>query len=93
MGNGLVAATNSCIAIGRLSEADGITRISLAEQSGDLPPQLAFEGAVQTPNRTLAVWNVLGETYLETRVSKPTTKVQIWVNHASEPDDICILPS
>ncbi len=91
MGNGLIAATRSCVALGTLSEAEGATRIRLVDSSGDLPLQLAFEGALRTPNRILAVRNVLGETYLEMWVSKPATNIQIWVNDTSEPDDICIL--
>ena len=78
---------------GTLSEVDGATRIRLVDSARDLPLHLAFEGTVQTPNGTLAVRNVLGETYLETQVSSPATVVQIWVNQTSEPDDICIVAS
>ena len=87
----LVAATPSCIAVGTLSENDGATRIRLFDPAGGIPPRLAFEGVLQTPNRVVAVRNVLGETYLERPVSKPAIDVQIWVNDLSEPDDICIL--
>ena len=90
MGKELVAATPSCVAVGTLSEADGATRLRLVETAGDVPPILAFQGTLQTPNRVLAIWNVLGETYLEKPASK-TTKVQIWVSHSSEPDEICVL--
>ena len=91
MGSELVAATPSCAAVGTLSEAEGATRVRLIDAAGDLPPSLAFEGAVQTPNRVLTVRNVLGETYLEKPVSKTATNVQIWVNDLSEPDDVCVL--
>jgi hypothetical protein len=90
MGNDLVAATTSCVAVGTLNEADGATRLRLVEALGDIPPILAFEGILQTPNRVLSIRNVLGKTYLEQPVSK-ITNVQIWVNHQSEPDEICVL--
>jgi hypothetical protein len=91
MADKLVAATTSCVAVGTLSQPDGATRLRLFGATDDLPERLAFEGLLQTPNRLVAVRNVLGETYLEKHVSAAVTSVQIWVNDLSEPDDICVL--
>ena len=73
---------------------DGPTRVRLigaAEAGRTLPPLLAFEGVLELQGAILAVTNVYGETYMETRVPAPATRVQVWVNDPSEPDEICIV--
>jgi hypothetical protein len=68
---------------------DGETKITLG------PPvkaddRSAFDGFLDTPHRTVAVWIVPWERVLETRVPTTRTRVRIWTNHSTEPDDVYI---
>jgi hypothetical protein len=93
MGGRLVSATPSCVAIGTLSEADGETTIQLidANDAADLPTQLAFEGDVEMTSNRLTLASVLDDTYLERPVRATSVSLQVWVNDADEPDEICVV--
>lgn len=70
---------------------DGDTEVSLglAEEldPGRLP---SFDAMLQTPNRAVAVSTIEGDIVLETRVPDERTRVRIWVNDPSEPDEVII---
>lgn len=68
---------------------DGETRITLGnpKKTSDRP---AFDGFLDTPDRTVAVWIVPWEKVLEAKVSETRTRLRIWTNHPSEPDDVYI---
>lgn len=70
MGEALVSATSSCVAVGTLSESDGSTTIRLVDDDGveELPPRLAFEGDLEMSNDRLTVASVLNDIYLERHV-------------------------
>jgi hypothetical protein len=92
MDGGLVAATPSCVAVGTLSEHDGVTQFTL----GDEPVQIAndelvFDGTLDTPGLKLGVCSVLNDVILEMPVDHPRTRVQVWANDPAEPNDIRIL--
>ena len=91
----LVASTPSCVAVGTLCEADGETAITLTDDSGlprsDPAMQLAFEAIIDTPRRDLSVCTVDLKPVLSLRVSTKRTRIEIWANHPSEPDRICVL--
>lgn len=92
MGGSVVAATDSCIAVGCLSDADGSTEFVLGPAqeiaaAGEAP---VFEGSLYTPDREVLVQSVEGETILKTPVSTKDTVVRIWVNDALEPDRVLI---
>jgi hypothetical protein len=91
MATSVVAATESCIAVGCLSEADGQSQLVLGPwreiAEGDEP---AFVGLLKTPDRKVEVRSVEGETLLAIQVPTEETVVRIWVNHALEPDRILI---
>lgn len=93
LAGGLVSATSSCVAIGTLSEADGETTIRLvdAADTADLPAQLAFKGELETASHRLTIASVLNDTYLERPVGSTSGPLQIWVNDADEPDNICVV--
>jgi hypothetical protein len=87
----LIVATNSCVAVGCLSEVDGETEFVLgasAEVSPGEPP--TFEGKLRTPGRRLEISSVLGDSILMTPVSQSETVVRIWVNDAKEPDRVIV---
>jgi len=89
---GLIAATSSCIAIGTLCEHDGETLISLGDEDSAVTDgqSLVFDGVLDTPNRTVTVWSVLGDPILSIDVTAEKTQVRVWANHHSEPDAIRI---
>lgn len=90
-----VAATPSCVAVATFAQPDGTTCVSL----GDEPPSgdgksLVFDGSLQTPNGSLAVCTVLGDVLLRSSVAGTQTKLRVWTNHPTEPDeiDVVVLP-
>ena len=91
---GLVTATSSCIAIGTLMEMDGPTRVRLLDDrwyDEPLPLTVAWDGSVKLPHGVLRVENVLGEIYLERKLEPKSVRLQIYVNHPTEPDQIAIV--
>jgi len=94
IGERLVAATSSCVAVGTLSEQDGTTRLTLTDEPApedDAAP--VYDGVIATPARKLAACTVLLETIVEIDVPSQATRVRVWANHATEPDDIRVLVS
>ena len=85
LGEGLVAATSSCIAVGTRQEHDGETSISISH--GDAPygvaEALVFDGLIETPSKVLSICSVLGDVLLELPVAAQKTRVQVWVNDAT----------
>lgn len=87
----LVAATDSCIAVGCCSEFDGKTEIILGgieEVAGNENP--VFVGELKTPTYEVVVRSVLGYLILEKLVSRPVSYITIWANDSSEPNQIII---
>jgi hypothetical protein len=90
MQGALIASTPSCIAVGCMSESNGETEVTLGTMQ-EVPHEiLAFEGELETPNCTVAVWTVRRETVLEAPVPHASTRVRIWVNHPSEPNKVFV---
>jgi hypothetical protein len=93
-GGRLVAATSSCIAVGTLSEFDGVSTIVLANKADYEVAEgefLVFEDVIEVHSRNISVCTVSNEVLLSMDVSSQRCNVQIWVNDKSEPDKICIL--
>jgi hypothetical protein len=86
----LVVFTSTCIAIGTLAECDGGTRVTLCNTSGTQVRSPTFEVVLQTPSRKIAVCSVLNEVFLEVLVGTEQTRIRIWANHPSEPNEIHI---
>jgi hypothetical protein len=95
MNEALVAATPSCIAVGTLCEQDGKTHISLSDDASSLASGLSsvFDGMLDTPTRTLSVCTVLDQALLTLDVVAERTRVQVWTNRDSEPDEIHVVVS
>lgn len=89
----LVASTDSCIAIGTLCSIDGETLITLSNENviieGNKLP--IFDNILNTPSKMISVCTVLNKAILEMEVKESRTRVQIQVNHSSEPDNIRIV--
>ena len=92
MGNGLVSATESCVAIGCQSEQDGPTEIRFGRADEIAPAELlVFDGEISTPNKQLSICTVTNENLLSTYVSGMKTHVRVFANDAVEPDRIFVL--
>jgi len=91
MNQSLIAATDSCIAVGTRAEDDGESEISLGRADTiDVSYEPVFVGRIKTPSRRVAVRTVLGDVLLEMDSLTTETIVRIWVNDSTEPDQIAI---
>lgn len=91
MSHALIAATESCIAVGGKSESDGETAINLGDvDSVNTGEQPVFEGVLKTPSRKVVVRTVTGDTLLSMPVPSTETNIKIWANDSIEPDCISV---
>jgi hypothetical protein len=88
---GLFASTPSCIAVGCMSDTNGKTQVTVGttQELRPLDPP-AFDGQLETPSRAISIWTVEDVTILQTAVSHQKTRVRVWVNHPSEPNEVVI---
>lgn len=93
MHNKLVAFTSSCIAIGTLSEYDGKTTISFFDNVNELSLSnfQVFDGVLDTPNKLISICTVLDEPLIECPVLHNSTRIKIWANDKTEPDEIQVI--
>ena len=91
--HGLIARTSSCIAVGTLPAMQGETLVSLSDgtQVSTRDRQFALDAALETPSKQLSVCSVLDEPLLVLDVPGVKTRVRIWVNDDTEPDEIRIV--
>ncbi|MEI2453119.1 hypothetical protein [Lysobacter firmicutimachus] len=92
MGGQLVSSTDSCVAVGTLSEIDGETTITLTSDL-QIEPGLeeAFNGIVQTPSGELSICNSRNEALISLRELSLETRIRILVNDSYEPDQIVVV--
>lgn len=84
-----IASTDSCISIGCLMYQDGETEVTLGRPL-NTNRRPAFDGFLETPGRKVAVWTIEWDKVLETTVPTARTRIRIWTNHPTEPDDVHI---
>lgn len=89
-GSALITATSSCIAVGTLAEMDGETTLKLSRSHDNASGELAFDGNLETPSRTVAIVDSSNKSFLSMAVTNATTHVKIWVNDSNEPNLILI---
>lgn len=86
-----VWSTSSCVAVGCIPDVDGDTRITIGRgdevDRGNTP---IFDGLLDTKARVVRLEIVPGEVILQHAVPEIRTRVRIWVNHATTPDDVVI---
>lgn len=86
-----VLSTPSCISVACLMWQDGETEVSLgSDVKVDETRIAAFDGMLETPNRSVIVSTVEGDTVLEAHVPRTRTHVRVWVNRPREPDKVTI---
>ena len=83
--------TPTCLVVGTLYEADGKTLVSFSDEepSATVGP-LLFDGIQTVPTRQLAVCE-LATPLLFVDVPAAQTRVRVWTNDRSEPDQIQIV--
>lgn len=86
-----ISATNSCVTVCCLAEMDGETEIKLGP-ADEVGPESrpAFEGAIETPTHTVAVFTTEWTKLLQINVMSDRSHLKIWTNRKTEPDKIAI---
>ncbi|MFN8075871.1 MAG: hypothetical protein U0Q15_10695 [Kineosporiaceae bacterium] len=94
MGGRSVAVTESCLAVGTLSEADGSTQVNVIDvddfQGVEDGSWVAWQGILATASGRLAVMDVLGDVLADRQVG-PSVPVRLIVNDDTEPDRISVV--
>lgn len=91
LGEDLVAATSTCVAVGTLAEDDGKVDVVLTDEPMlELGHTAVYEGALESRHGYLAVVTILGKCVLSE--SRPTSRqaLTIWANDAKEPSKIIV---
>lgn len=93
MGGRLVAATESCVAIGTREEAEGPVRITFkdAGTGADLPPLEVLDHTLLVRSGEVVAATVLGDVVLKRESLPGSVRVVVYVNHSTEPDDIAVV--
>lgn len=89
-GNGL-AATQTCINVGCLYWNDGDTTIVLGPiDEVARPGAPSFDGILETPDRVILLFDANLPDIMHAAVPDRRTRVRIWKNHKTEPDEVVI---
>jgi hypothetical protein len=91
IGEGIVASTDSCIAVGCTPDMDGETETVLGTMAEVIPGlHLLFEGFLNTPTRRLIFQTSHNETLIEMPTPNQNTRIRVWANHEIQPDKVTI---
>ena len=86
-----IAATPSCLAVGCLMAQEGYTEITLGPATEvPLEGKIAFDGILETPNRTVWLSTADGIVLTRQAVDAVTTRVRVWTDHPYEPSRIVV---
>lgn len=84
-------STPSCVAFGCLMEQDGPTKVTLgAAEDVTSEDRPAFDVFLETPSRNVTVFTSENRPVMEAGVLGTRTRLRIWTNHPSEPDEVVI---
>jgi len=91
LGNNLISATSTCIAIGCRPDCDAPTEfvIGALDDIAEAGPP-AFTGTLRTSERIVSILNVHGECILSQPTVGGLVEVSIWADDEREPDRIVI---
>jgi hypothetical protein len=89
----LIASTDSCVAIGTLSEFDGMTEVVLTDERSFETAGLlkVFDGRVRTNLHEISVCDVRNSKRLTLDLSYSSPSVEIYADDQSEPARIVIV--
>jgi hypothetical protein len=93
MAGGHVAATESCIAIGTISELDGSVLVEVLDERHGNRKELHKLGdwSIRVQNSRLAVCSIHLEELLSIRLQSTVAKLELWANDLVEPDHIVVV--
>lgn len=96
MNGGLIAASESCIAIGTIAESECEVEIEIRhlpeeDQPGDPSLQCVSRAHIATPQGILSVCTVWLEELVSAQVSHETSVVEVWLNDDSEPNLVIVV--
>lgn len=87
---GLISRTDTCVSVGTQADVDGETEISLGcTAPADL--KLVFDGIIQTPSRSIAIWTSEGTSLGRIDALNPTTNFAIWVDDNKCPSRVVVV--
>jgi len=86
---GLVSHTDSCVSVGTQADVDGETDVSLGH-AAPVDLQLVFDGSIQTPGGSIAIWTSEGASLGRIDGLNPTTSVAIWVDDNKWPSRVVV---
>lgn len=69
---------------------DGTTRFTLTDEPIESAGEPLFDDFLETPSCNVSIFSSHNEVILEVPVQRTRTRVRIWTNHPSEPDDVLI---
>jgi hypothetical protein len=90
-----VMSTPTCVSVSVLMDQDGPTTFTLGDFREVIPqrvPQQApvFDGMIDTPEAHLVISTAESVVFMDMPVRGKTTRVRIWTNHPTEPDEVII---
>lgn len=87
-----IVASSECINVGCLYWNEGDTTITLGPYE-EIAPQAQppkFDGVLETPEHRVDLFDANLPEILSMEVPRVRTRVRIWTNHPTEPDDVVI---
>jgi hypothetical protein len=86
-----IVATQDCINIPCLYWNDGDTTITLGPfDEVDTATEPAFDGMLNTPDNKIILFDAVEPEMASAHVPATQTRIRIWTNHPTEPDDVTI---
>lgn len=92
MGQSLISATDTCVAVGTRPDADGPVEIALVSTKTPVGAEYlqVFKDRILTPARKLALVNALNETLLSVEVADEDILLEVWVDSTHEPSKVIV---
>lgn len=89
---GLVTSTPTCIAIGTVSEDDGVTSVLVTHAPQNYSDGLLkiYTGSLLTPSKELSLVDTGNHVLATMKVFGEEINLDIWVDHPLEPENIVI---
>lgn len=86
-----IVATRDCINVGCLYWNDGDTNVTIGlSENISLPNLPTFDKILNTPDRIVILFDANMPEIMKAEVESTETRVRIWTNHPTEPDEIVI---
>lgn len=89
---GLVTSTSTCVAIGTISEDDGVASVLVTRSPEGRSNELfkVHAGKLLVPSKNLSLVDTNNHILATMKVCAEEISFEVWVNHPSEPEKIII---